>query len=126
MVNKKEVYDVDEFLKNIEEKKKGSEEEIVEEPEKKEALLTEALDELDKELIKLKEERKSLEKHLESVSEDMNFTHDEELKLRKKITEFVEKEVQFNTSKDNLKKELSKVQKKISRISEIRDELEEV
>src|SRR3989338_10103304 len=96
---------IDKFLK----KKETPEQE--KEGKKHEALLVEALGDLDKELDKLKGEKEELEADLGQTQESLDSTETEEETLRSKISKLVDQEEKLNTKKSDIRSEERRVGK---------------
>lgn len=120
-----EIKKVESFLSKIGITKALSEEHK-EEGKKHEALLIEAVDDLQKELEELSHEKEELETNLKSAGEDMELTRQEELKLRNKIDFLVKKESELSSKKIGLQDKLNTLKSKMAKVSKIKDDLKEI
>lgn len=109
---------------SIEHKKKHSGIEI--KHKKNQDLLNETLSELNKELEKLKAQKKALENELKKASKDMKLTQNEESKLRSKISALVEKEYMLNQKKSEIIEKLGELKEKLNKISKIEEQIKEI
>lgn len=97
-----------------------------EEGEKHKALLTDAIEDLEREMGQLAQEKEELDGSLKQTSEDMNLTQSEEAKLRNKIASLINKESELSSKKLELQEKLDKLKSKMAKVGKIKDELKEL
>ncbi len=96
-------------------KKKGSSNEKM--------LLKEALDDISKELNKLKREKELLVKKIGSTESQIMESQDRENKLRNQISLLVAQEGQLNKKKSDLQSKMAKIKEQLTKVMRIKDDL---
>jgi|TARA_B100001964_G_scaffold176475_1_gene194405 chromosome segregation ATPase len=125
VINDNKIKKVDIFLKKIGMGKPLSPK-YEEEGENHTALLTDALEDLKKEMGHLYNEKRDLENSLVQTGEDMNLTRSEESRLRKKLSSLANKESEIGSKKVELEEKLKRLNFKMSKVSKIKDELKDL
>ena len=94
--------------------------------EKGEISLEEAIDELKKELTRLKVQKRQLESSVTSTRKRLNLTQEEEETLRKVIDDIKKRETKLNKKATKMDDKLSKLREEILKVDEIKEDLERV
>jgi|SRR3989344_2784391 len=86
-------------------------------------LLKEALDDISKELNKLKREKDILVNKIGSIESQIIESQDRENKLRNQISLLVAEEGQLNKKKSDLQGKMAKIKDKLTKVMRIKDDL---
>tara|TARA_Y100000310_G_C20569142_1_gene757100 strand:- start:548 stop:844 length:297 start_codon:yes stop_codon:yes gene_type:complete len=90
---------------------------------KEKAVISEALDGIQKEITILDQQRKALQTKMKHLSDSIVVTQSEESKLREEISALVGKEGLLGRKQNTYKDKLSSLQAKIEKVKKIRQEL---
>jgi len=86
-------------------------------------LLKEALNDISKELNKLKREKELLVKKIGSIESQIIGSQDRENKLRNQISLLVAEEGQLNKKKGDLQSKMARIKEKLTKVMRIKDDL---
>lgn len=90
------------------------------------AILSSALQDLEKEMKQLLKDKKELKRNTDQIGTDMYLTQRDEKKLKKQLASLLDKESQLNSKKLQIQEKLEKLKFRMSKVSKIKDELKEL
>ncbi|MFH1255975.1 MAG: hypothetical protein V1494_01650 [Candidatus Diapherotrites archaeon] len=90
------------------------------------SLLSEALKDIEAELERLRLEKISTERGLQSVAGTISSTQDQQVELKNKVTKLVAKEEELSLKRNRLKEQIDKVKDKITKVTQLEAEMEEI
>src|SRR3989344_859826 len=100
--------------------------ELAEEIDVRVTLMRSALVGIRREIVKLKKEKKDIEKRVGATEGRLKLTRSEEINFRKKLTEMANLETILTEEKDELAERLKKVSERAEKIRRIGEDLEEL
>ncbi len=91
-----------------------------------EIVLRGALGGIKKEILKLKKEKVFIEKKFSATEGRLKLTRQEEIKLRKRLTEMANLETILLEEREEMERKFRKVSEKVEKIRRIEEDLEEI
>ncbi len=92
----------------------------------KQNVLREALGDLSKELSRLKREKQSFIKKIDSLEKSIQATQYRESALRDKITKLIAAESELSKKKSNSMNKINLIKEKINKLKKVKEELRDV